>query len=92
MPLGFGHTEYGAFAQGRGVNALDLLGAPSGDFVSYLSTRVVVEKTDGFRKLATVEGVPRQLGRGIAEAMPLAAARKGLTLKEALLEEGHAEH
>ncbi len=91
MPLGFGHSEYGAFAQGRGVNALDLLGAPSGDFVSYLSTRVVLEKTDGFRKLATIEGVPRQLGRGIAEAMPLAAARQGLTLKQALLEEGHAE-
>ena len=79
MPLGFGHTEYGAYAQGRGVNALDLLGAPSGDFLPYLSTRVAVEKTGGFRKLATVEGVPRQLGRGIAEAMPLAAARKGLT-------------
>jgi molybdopterin-containing oxidoreductase family iron-sulfur binding subunit len=92
MPLGFGHTEYGVFAQGRGVNALDLLGAPSGDFVSYVSTRVVVEKTGGFRKLATVEGVPRQLGRGIAEAMPLAAAQKGLTLREALLEEGHGEH
>ncbi len=28
MPLGLGHTAYGAFAQGRGVNALDLLGAP----------------------------------------------------------------
>jgi len=92
MPLGYGHTEYGAFAQGRGVNALDLLGPPSGDYVSYLSTRVVVEKTDGFRKLASVEGVPRQLGRGIAESMPLAAAQKGLTLREALLEEGHGEH
>ena len=31
---------------------------------------------------------PRQLGRGIAEAMPLAAAQKGLTLKEAYLERG----
>ena len=92
MPLGFGHTEYGAFAQGRGVNALDLLGSPAGDYVAYASTRVAVEKTGGFRKLATIEGVPRQLGRGIAEAMPLAAAQKGLTLKEALLEEGHGEH
>jgi molybdopterin-containing oxidoreductase family iron-sulfur binding subunit len=92
MPLGLGHTEYGAFAQGRGVNALDLLGAPAGDFVSYVSTRVAVEKTGAFRKLATVEGVPRQLGRGIAEAMPLAAARKGLTVKEAYLAEGQGEH
>jgi anaerobic selenocysteine-containing dehydrogenase/Fe-S-cluster-containing dehydrogenase component len=92
MPLGFGHTEYGAFAQGRGVNALDLLGAPTGEFVAYLSTRVAVEKTGGYRKLASVEGTPRQLGRGIAESIPLAAARQGLTLAEAYLQEGHGEH
>ncbi len=92
MPLGFGHTEYGAFAQGRGANALDLLGAPTGDFVRYVSTRVTLEKTGAWRKLATIEGVPRQLGRGIAEAMPLAAAKQGLTIKEAYLEEGHGEH
>ena len=30
MPLGFGHTEYGTFAKGRGANALDLLG-PQGE-------------------------------------------------------------
>ena len=92
MPLGLGHTEYGGFAKGRGVNALDLLGAPDGDFVPYLSTRVAVEKTGGFRPLASVDGVPRQLGRGIAESMPLEAARKGLTLKQAYLEEGHEAH
>jgi anaerobic selenocysteine-containing dehydrogenase/Fe-S-cluster-containing dehydrogenase component len=92
MPIGYGHTEYGAFAQGRGVNALDLLGAPAGEFVTYVSTRVAVEKTGDYRKLATVEGTPRQLGRGIAEAIPLAAARKGLTLAEAYLQEGHPEH
>ncbi|HEX2249164.1 MAG TPA: molybdopterin-dependent oxidoreductase, partial [Gemmatimonadales bacterium] len=28
MPLGFGHTEYGEFARGRGVNPLALVGAP----------------------------------------------------------------
>ncbi|HEY8256756.1 MAG TPA: molybdopterin-dependent oxidoreductase [Gemmatimonadales bacterium] len=92
VPLGLGHTAYGAFAEGRGVNALDLLGAPAGDFVSYLSTRVTLEKTGKYRKLASIAGVPRQLGRGIAEAMPLAAAKKGLTVKEAYLEEGHGEH
>jgi molybdopterin-containing oxidoreductase family iron-sulfur binding subunit len=92
MPLGYGHTEYGAFAQGRGVNALDLLGAPKGDYVAYVSTRVAAEKTGGYRKLPTVEGTPRQLGRGIAEAIPLAAAKKGLTIEEAYLEEGHHAH
>jgi anaerobic selenocysteine-containing dehydrogenase/Fe-S-cluster-containing dehydrogenase component len=92
VPLGLGHTAYGAFAQGRGINALDLLGAPKGDFLPYVSTRVTVEKTGGYRKLASIAGVPRQLGRGIAETIPLAAAQKGLTIKEAALEEGHAEY
>jgi anaerobic selenocysteine-containing dehydrogenase/Fe-S-cluster-containing dehydrogenase component len=92
IPLGFGHTAYGAFAQGQGVNPLDLLGAPRGDFVSYLSTRVSVRKTGRYRKLASVAGVPRQLGRGIAEAISLEAAKKGLTVEQALLEEGHGKH
>ena len=92
IPLGFGHTAYGVFAQGRGVNALDLLGAPRGDFVPYLSTRVSVRKTGAYRKLASVAGVPRQLGRGIAEAISLAAAKKGLTVEQAYLEEGHGKH
>jgi anaerobic selenocysteine-containing dehydrogenase/Fe-S-cluster-containing dehydrogenase component len=91
MPLGWGHTEYGAFAKGRGVNALDLLAAPKGDFVAYLSTKVTVEKTGAWRKNATVEGTPRQLGRGIAEALPLTAAQKGLSLEEYHLEEQHGE-
>src|SRR5918994_4532134 len=92
IPLGFGHTAYGSFAQGRGVNALDLLGAPRGDFVPYLSTRVSVRKTGAYRKLASVAGVPRQLGRGIAEAITLEAAKKGLTVAQAYLEEGHGKH
>ena len=92
IPLGFGHTAYGPIAQGRGVNALDLLGAPRGEFVPYLSTRVSLRKTGRYRKLASVQGVPRQLGRGIGESVPLAAAQKGLTVAQAAAEEGHAEH
>jgi molybdopterin-containing oxidoreductase family iron-sulfur binding subunit len=92
VPLGFGHTAYGAFAQGRGVNALDLIGAPRGDFVPYLSTRVALRKTGGYYKLASVAGVPRQLGRGIAEAIPLDAAKRGLTVEQAYLEEGRGKH
>ena len=92
MPLGFGHTAYGAFAEGRGVNPLDLLAAPAGEFLPYLSTRVTVRKTGRYRKLASVAGVPRQLGRGIAEAIPLAAAQKGLTVEQAYLEAGLGRH
>jgi molybdopterin-containing oxidoreductase family iron-sulfur binding subunit len=92
VPLGFGHTEYGAYAKGRGVNALDLLGAPAGEFFPYLSTRVSLAKTGGFKNLASIAGVPRQLGRGIAEGVSLAAAQKGLTVEQAYLAEGHGKH
>jgi molybdopterin-containing oxidoreductase family iron-sulfur binding subunit len=68
VPLGLGHTEYGAYARGRGVNALDLIGAPAGAFLPYVSTRVTLEKTGGYKKLASIAGNPRQLGRGISEA------------------------
>ena len=66
-------------ARAGASNALDLLGPQGGEFVPYLSTRVRVRKTRDYKKLASIQGVPRQLGRGIAEAMPLAAAQKGLT-------------
>lgn len=91
VPLGFGHTEYGGYARGRGANALDLL-PPPGDrpFLPYLATRVQVTKTREYRKLALTEGTPRQLGRGIVPALPLAAAARGLTVEQAA--EGRAEH
>jgi anaerobic selenocysteine-containing dehydrogenase/Fe-S-cluster-containing dehydrogenase component len=92
MPLGFGHTEYGAYARDRGVNALDLLGAPKGNFLPYVATRVSLAKTGGYQKLASIAGNPRQLGRGIAEAVPLEAAKKGLTIEQAYLTEGHGKH
>ena len=87
MPIGYGHTDFGQYATGRGANALDLLGAPgSSPFMPYLSTRVKVEKLNTWKAVATTEGTPRQLGRGIAEAMPLAAAAKGMTVRESYLE------
>ncbi len=82
-PLGLGHTAGGKYAEGRGVNALDLLsGADGGGFLPYLSTRVSVGKTRRYQKLAKTEGNTRQLGRGIAEMMPLSAAAEGLTVAE----------
>jgi Fe-S-cluster-containing dehydrogenase component len=92
MPLGFGHTAYGQFARGRGVNALDLVGAPRGPFLPYVSTRVSLEKTGDFKELATIEGNPRQLGRGIAEGVSLEAAQKGLTIEQAYIAEGLGKH
>ncbi len=93
MPLGLGHTECGRYAKGRGVNALALLGAP-GDaaYVPYVSTRVRVVKANRYQKLAKTEGNPRQLGRGVAEAMPLAYAARGMTVAEAHRARGGGGH
>ncbi|MBP6443234.1 MAG: 4Fe-4S dicluster domain-containing protein [Gemmatimonadales bacterium] len=93
MPLGLGHTEYGRYAKGRGANPLDLLGAADGQgFLPYVATKVSVKTTGDYRKVSKTEGNPRQLGRGIIEAMPLAYAAKGMTPKEAYSAAGHAEH
>jgi molybdopterin-containing oxidoreductase family iron-sulfur binding subunit len=93
LPLGFGHTAYGTFARGRGANVLDLLpGAATRGHLPYVGVKLSVDTTHGYRDLATTEGNPRQLGRGIAEAMPLAAAAKGLTVREAYELDGRHPH
>jgi molybdopterin-containing oxidoreductase family iron-sulfur binding subunit len=92
VPLGLGHTAYGDYAKGRGVNALDLLAAQDGNgFLPYLSTRVSVKKTGAYKKVAKTEGSNRQLGRGIADALTLDQARKGMSPALAEAAEGHAE-
>lgn len=93
VPIGLGHTEYGDYAKGRGVNPLDLLSAKDGQgFLPYLSTKVKVEATGRYKKVAKTEGTPRQLGRGIIEVMPFADAAKGLTLEQSLRQMGEGEH
>ena len=92
MPLGLGHTDYGEFARGRGVNALDLVGGGAGGFVPYLGTRVEVAKTRGYKQLSKTEGNPRELGRHITGIMPVAHARRGLTVEESLKDLGEAHH
>jgi molybdopterin-containing oxidoreductase family iron-sulfur binding subunit len=80
VPLGHGHTSYGAFATGRGVNPLDLLdGADTSGFLPYFATRVILTKTRRWKQVAKTEGTTRQLGRGIADAMTLAQAKQGLS-------------
>jgi anaerobic selenocysteine-containing dehydrogenase/Fe-S-cluster-containing dehydrogenase component len=93
MPLGLGHTEYGRYAKDRGVNPLSLLGAVDGQgFLPYVATKVSLRKTGDYHKLATTEGNPRQLGRGIIEAMPLAHAAAGMTPKESMTAVGYPPH
>ena len=72
VPLGQGHTAYGRYAQGTGVNALDAMpggieqrtGAPM-----WSAARARVTKTGAYIPLVTTEGSARQHGRGIAQAV-----------------------
>jgi anaerobic selenocysteine-containing dehydrogenase len=58
MPFGQGHTAYGVYAQGRGVNPADLFGAhmnEAGD-LAFAGMKVKVEKTGKKRELSRMEG------------------------------------
>ena len=80
LAMGGGHTDYGDYANGKGVNAMKLLPAmaeqPSGAFVT-LATRVSVAPTGQHRRLATVEGSSSQHDRPIAPAVALADLGQG---------------
>ena len=93
IPLGLGHATLNDSRGSVGINALDLLGGQASDgFLPYTATRVTLAKTGTFHQLARTEGTPRQLGRGLSDAMTLDQARKGLTPSLAAAEQGeHAE-
>jgi anaerobic selenocysteine-containing dehydrogenase len=58
MPFGQGHTAYGIFAQGRGVNPNDLLGPhfnAAGD-LAFAGLKVKIEKTGRKQALSRLEG------------------------------------
>ncbi len=93
MPIGLGHTEYGRYAKDRGVNPLDLLGSTNGQgYLPYVATKVSIARTGDYRKAAKTEGTPRQLGRGIIEAMAFTHAAAGMTPEEAYKATGHEPH
>jgi molybdopterin-containing oxidoreductase family iron-sulfur binding subunit len=76
LPIGQGHSSYGRYATGRGANPIDLLSpvpeVPSGGMM-WSSTRVKITKTGKRQPLVMTAGSDRQHGRGIAQAIPLAA-------------------
>jgi anaerobic selenocysteine-containing dehydrogenase len=58
MPFGQGHTAYGIYAQGRGVNPADILAAhfnEAGD-LAFAGMKVQVKKTGRKRVIARMEG------------------------------------
>ncbi|WP_373060046.1 molybdopterin-dependent oxidoreductase [Gemmatimonas sp.] len=89
IALGQGHTAYGRFAQNVGVNAFDLLQSSwdaSGTLaLSGMKGKVTVLAETS--QLVTTEGSARQHGRGIGQAMTLAAL-----LGQEAEEGGHEEH
>jgi molybdopterin-containing oxidoreductase family iron-sulfur binding subunit len=79
IPLGQGHTAYGRYATGRGVNALGLL-SPAQDqasgAVAYLSAKAKVTKGSKGSKaerLFRTQREPIQAGRGVAQVIPVSA-------------------
>lgn len=69
IPFGQGHKAYGRYAEGRGVNPLDLLGIrfnEAGDLI-YASTKVRIEKVGRKRELARLESKIGVYGEGLGE-------------------------
>ena len=94
IPLGQGHTEYGRYARGIGVNAATILPlGTDGAGGRVFATKASVTKVGEAVALVSTEGSARQHGRGIAQAM--VAGRSGLIEKEPEAEEhlpGDATH
>ena len=80
LAMGGGHTDFGRWANDKGVNVMHLLPAeaeqPSGAFVT-LATKVSVTPTGEHRRLAKVSGADTQQGRPIAPAIALADLSEG---------------
>jgi molybdopterin-containing oxidoreductase family iron-sulfur binding subunit len=84
IALGQGHTAYGRFAKGVGVNAYTLL-AGGWDTAGGLKGKVTVAPESS--PLVTTEGSARQHGRGIGQAITLAAL-----MGQEAEGEGHGHH
>ena len=90
MAMGGGHTAYGQFATGNGVNPMALLPAVQDDAsgaMALVSTRATLTATGEWRRVATTEGSSDQDHRNITPAVALAAL--GHAAEEA--EGGHHE-
>jgi anaerobic selenocysteine-containing dehydrogenase len=69
MPFGQGHTAYGRYAEGRGVNPADLFGQhfnEAGD-LAFAGMKVKIEKTGTKRPLSRLESIMGVYGEGMGE-------------------------
>jgi molybdopterin-containing oxidoreductase family iron-sulfur binding subunit len=79
LALGQGHTAYGRYAAGIGVNAVAALGAVwnGAGQLAWTQARATVTKAAGHTPLVSTEGSARQHGRGIARAVTAAQLAAG---------------
>ncbi|MEP7346645.1 MAG: 4Fe-4S dicluster domain-containing protein, partial [Gemmatimonadaceae bacterium] len=79
VALGQGHTAYGRYAKGVGVNALDALGATwdSSGALALTQAKATVTRTAERSDLVSTEGSARQHGRGLAQAVTTAQLAAG---------------
>ena len=84
VSLGRGHTAYGRYAQGIGVNAVDALGGTydGGGRLAWTQARARVTRAGERSRLVSTEGSARQHGRGIARALTAAQLAAGETADE----------
>ena len=82
IPIGQGHTDYGRYATGRGVNPLTLLDptpeAGSGG-LRWVGTRVDATPRDIRRPIPRLQNTFDQHGRDLAQSVSLAALAAGET-------------
>jgi molybdopterin-containing oxidoreductase family iron-sulfur binding subunit len=79
VPLGQGHTDYGRYAKGRGVNPmsiLDLVADKKTGEVATHATRVKVEKANRHEVLVKMGGSETQMGRSFVRTVSADVLRR----------------
>jgi anaerobic selenocysteine-containing dehydrogenase/Fe-S-cluster-containing dehydrogenase component len=86
IPLGQGHTSYGRYAKGRGVNALALL-PPAQDGASgalaYMGAKAKVSKSAKALELVMTQNIKDQRDRELAQVIPVSALLGGAAMSAA---------
>ena len=94
VAMGGGHTNYGQFADGNGVNPMGLLGAATdadSGALALVSTRATVTPTGAWRWLTSPEGSSDQDDRNITPAVALSALGHAADETDHAAEGGHGQ-
>ncbi len=92
VAMGGGHTNYGRFADGKGVNPMELLGAvtdSNSGALALVSVQAAVTPTGAWRRLASTEGSSVQDDRNVTPAAALSTLGHGTGGTDHAAEDGH---